>query len=152
MPTFWPPYANWSGSERGRAVAAPRAPLFLERQTYRRRRLMDAARILPVAGLVGLLVPVLWSGDGQTSTASEAVYIFGLWLSRIVAALGLSRPLDAAIERETTPYSPPRPGGAANPVMPRDDMLVTPQSTTPPPAPDAGPDAAGQDASGPSGR
>ena len=28
----------------------PRAPLFLERETYRRRRIMDGARILPVAG------------------------------------------------------------------------------------------------------
>ena len=35
----------------------PRRPsLFLERRTYRRRRLMDAARLLP---LLGLLLPQL---------------------------------------------------------------------------------------------
>jgi len=86
-------------------MAAPRAPLFLERQGYRRRRLMDAARVLPVAGMVALLLPVLWTGDGQTSTASEALYMFGLWLALIVSALALSRPLRAAIDREKAPES-----------------------------------------------
>jgi len=126
-------------------VPAPRAPLFLERQTYRRRRLMDAARILPVAGLVCLLVPVLWSRNGQTSTASEAIYIFGLWLVLILSAVFLSRPLKAAIERETAPYPPPLPQGddgvpeAASPSSP-----VSPATQLSANAPDPDPDPTGR--------
>jgi hypothetical protein len=137
-------------------MAAPRAPLFLERQGYRRRRLMDAARVLPVAGMVALLLPVLWTGDGQTSTASEGLYMFGLWLALIVAALALSRPLRAAIDREKTPptagalmgeagslklpeigtasaVSPP--GGETAPVEPRTDPNPNPRSGPAPAVP-----------------
>jgi hypothetical protein len=81
-------------------VARRRAPLFVERQTYRRRRLLDAARILPVAGMVALLLPVLWSQSGQTSTANEALYLFGLWFLLILAARLLSRPLREEVERD----------------------------------------------------
>lgn len=96
-------------------MAPPRAPVFLERQSYRRRRLIDAARVLPVAGLVALLLPVLWSGDGQTSTAAEAVYMFAVWLVLIVAAGLLSRPLRSAIDREATPGPNPETGPATGP-------------------------------------
>jgi hypothetical protein len=89
-------------------MARSRAPLFLERQVYRRRRLMDAARMLPVLGLVALLLPALWSRDGETGTAAEAVYLFGLWALLILAAVLLSRPLRDAQDREAPPaVSPP---------------------------------------------
>ena len=35
----------------------PRAPLFLKRGSYRKRRLRDAARMLPILGALLLLVP-----------------------------------------------------------------------------------------------
>lgn len=88
----------------------PRPPLFLERQVYRRRRLMDAARILPVLGLVALLLPALWAGGGQTGTGAESVYVFGLWAALILAAALLSRPLRDAQEREAPPAPGPSPG------------------------------------------
>lgn len=78
----------------------PRAPLFLERDTYRRRRLMDAARILPVVGFVLILLPVLWTRGRALSTATEAIYLFVLWLVLVIAAALLSRPLRAALGRE----------------------------------------------------
>ena len=85
-------------------MKAPRAPLFLERETYRRRRLMDAARILPVVGLVMILLPVLWTGGAAgMTTAGQTVYLFVLWIGLILAAGLLSRPLRAALRRETTP-------------------------------------------------
>ncbi len=37
----------------------PRPPEFLERSSYRLRRLMDAARLLPVFGLILLLLPLM---------------------------------------------------------------------------------------------
>ena len=73
-----------------------RRPVFLERQVYRRRRLMDGARILPVAGLVAMLLPVLWAGSGEATTAREAIYLFGIWFLLILAAFLLSRPLREA--------------------------------------------------------
>jgi hypothetical protein len=78
------------------------APLFLERETYRRRRLADAARILPIAGLIAVLLPALWSrapGQGAAApalnTAQEAVYLFVLWGVLVVAAALLTRALTA---------------------------------------------------------
>jgi len=97
-----------------------RTPLFLERRVYRRRRLIDAARILPVAGLVAILLPALWSRGGQVSTAAEALYLFGLWLALILAAGALSRPLREAQEREREPASAPREREAGGPEPARD--------------------------------
>ncbi|WP_323036640.1 hypothetical protein [Pararhodobacter sp.] len=48
-----------------------RTPLYLERETYRRRRIMDAARVLPVLGFVLILLPVLWTQGGQMGTAAR---------------------------------------------------------------------------------
>lgn len=60
-----------------------RRPLFLERSSYRRRRLGDAARILPVLGLILLLLPVWWAPD-QVSLTGGALWLFGLWAGLIV--------------------------------------------------------------------
>ena len=114
MPTCWLPFASLSGYDR--TMKSPRAPLFLERETYRRRRLMDAARILPVVGLVMILLPVLWTGrEGGMTTAGESVYLFALWIALILAAGLLSRPLRAALRRETAPPTASTPAAPADP-------------------------------------
>lgn len=72
-------------------------PLFLERESYRRRRLADAARLLPVAGLIAVILPVLWlrpDGEGL-NIAAEAVYLFALWGVLIALSTALSRALMA---------------------------------------------------------
>ena len=38
----------------------PDRPLFLERASFRRRRLGDVARILPVVAALAIFVPVWW--------------------------------------------------------------------------------------------
>jgi hypothetical protein len=84
-----------------------RAPLFLERRSYRRRRLGDAARLLPVFGLVLILLPILWEPDATGAarlTAWEGVYLFVIWAALIAIAAVLSRGL-------TTPDVPPAPDG-----------------------------------------
>lgn len=96
---------------------AVRGPLFLERETYRRRRLTDGARILPVAGFVAVLLPVLWSrGDGG-SVGPAAVYLFGLWVVLVVVAGLLSGPLRAGLKRGAAgrPRSAAEPGPRAHP-------------------------------------
>ncbi|GAB1363942.1 hypothetical protein MASR1M32_31780 [Rhodobacter sp.] len=56
----------------------PRRPLFLARIPYRRRRLRDAARLLPVFGTFLFILPVLWSpaGEGQRLLSGDVVYFF----------------------------------------------------------------------------
>ena len=64
-------------------------PVFLERSSYRQRRLRDAARMLPVFGIVLMLFPLL-SGAGLTS--GVGVYLFGVWILLIaVSALVSAR-------------------------------------------------------------
>ncbi|MFN3954658.1 MAG: hypothetical protein ACK4LQ_09400 [Pararhodobacter sp.] len=85
----------------------PRGPLFLERDTYRRRRVMDGARILPVAGFVAILLPALWARGDGSSMAVEALYLFALWAVLVLAAALLSRPLGSGYKRDAPPVMPP---------------------------------------------
>lgn len=65
----------------------PRRPLFLARAPYRRRRLRDAARLLPVLGLFLLLLPLLWTPEARVSlTAGDVIYFFAVWLILIALA------------------------------------------------------------------
>jgi peptidoglycan/LPS O-acetylase OafA/YrhL len=73
----------------------PKPPLFLERDSYRRRRVADAARVLPVLGALLFLVPLLWA-PGEThapDTAPGGLYVFLVWGGLILAAFLLSRRL-----------------------------------------------------------
>jgi hypothetical protein len=68
----------------------PVEPLFLARRTYRRRRLMDAARLLPWLGAFLFGLPVLWSAP---ETAAGLLYLFGAWVVLIVLSFALVRRL-----------------------------------------------------------
>jgi len=61
-------------------------PVFVGRDSYRVRRWRDAARMLPVLGLVLWLLPLLWPA-GQTGNRTILIYIFGVWIVLILAAL-----------------------------------------------------------------
>ncbi len=73
-------------------------PLFLARETYRRRRLMDAARFLPFLGIFFFIVPALWAD--AAGTAGGKYYIFVAWIVLICLAFLLSRRLSSAGEVE----------------------------------------------------
>ena len=73
--------------ERG----APTQPIFLEPHSYRRRRLMDAGRFLPVLGVILWMIPLLWATGNSPSvrpvTMSSAIlYIFLVWVGLISVA------------------------------------------------------------------
>jgi hypothetical protein len=68
----------------------PIEPLFLARRTYRRRRLMDALRLLPWLGVFLFALPLMWS---DRATASGLLYLFGAWLVLIVLSFALVRRL-----------------------------------------------------------
>ncbi len=68
----------------------PPRQLFLERQTYRRRRMMDAARLLPLLGAALLAVPLLWpqpapesGGEGGVAMSAAIAYVFTVWAGLI---------------------------------------------------------------------
>lgn len=67
-------------------------PLFLERASFRRRRLGDAARVLPVLAVIMVLLPVWWVPH-KASFAAGAAWLFGLWAGLIVAVALLHRAL-----------------------------------------------------------
>ncbi len=81
-----------SSSDEGEDPGGPVRPsLFLERQSYRRRRLADAARLLPFLGAALLALPLLWpDSDGETdalSLSSAMFYIFACWGVLILISL-----------------------------------------------------------------
>jgi hypothetical protein len=86
--------------EAGGPVAPP--AVFLERQSYRRRRLMDAARMLPAIGAVLFTVPLLWpnpkagalvdAGIAAVPMSNAIYYVFSVWAILIAVSFlfGLS--------------------------------------------------------------
>lgn len=77
-------------------MKAPRNQLFLERRSYRQRRLGDAARMLPVLGLLLWLLPLFWGPDtsgAPRETAWDGIYLFVVWVGLIVLAAIMSRRL-----------------------------------------------------------
>ncbi len=81
----------------------PRPPLFLPRPGYRRRRLIDAARLLPVFGGLLLLLPILWAPaeTAARDTAPDGIYLFVVWAVLVVVAAWLAPGLaDAADEAD----------------------------------------------------
>ncbi len=71
--------------------------LFLERQSYRRRRKVDAIKVLPFIGVLSFLLPVLWAGSG--TTANGLIYIFVVW-GALIAAMAV---LAQTIRRDVGP-------------------------------------------------
>ncbi len=63
--------------------------VFLAHGPYRRRRLRDAARLLPFAGGVLFLLPLFW-GWG---TGPAGLYLLGIWLGLVVVAAIFERGL-----------------------------------------------------------
>lgn len=85
-------------------MAKNRPSLFLERKSYRQRRVRDAARLMPFLGALLWGVPVLWAPPGPygISTSKAMLYIFGVWLGLVVISLALSRWLEPDADTEPT--------------------------------------------------
>ncbi|MCA8882605.1 MAG: hypothetical protein KDA50_02440 [Rhodobacteraceae bacterium] len=74
----------------------PEAPsdLYLARQTYRRRRIRDGSRLLPVFGTFLFMLPLLWengSDGGAMTLAQKTIYLFLVWFLLAGAAAVLAR-------------------------------------------------------------
>ncbi|MEM1352639.1 MAG: hypothetical protein AAGF27_09850 [Pseudomonadota bacterium] len=93
-------------------MARRASPLFLERGSYRRRRMMDALRLLVLSGVVLWMIPIAWPTgndiEGAPVPMSRALfYIFGVWFVLILCAAFLSRRL------KERPLAPDRGGKKA---------------------------------------
>lgn len=101
-------------------MSTERAPLFVGRRAYYRRRMADAARLMPFLGIGLFMFPLFWivpetggttsDGSAETSvrTVSVMVYLFIVWIGLAAASGLISRRLqpepDAKHRRD--------PGGA----------------------------------------
>lgn len=71
-------------------------PLFLAPATYRRRRLADASRILPIFGIVLLFLPLMWTETSELHlTSGHVIYFFGVWLFLVAIAAAFAPGLKA---------------------------------------------------------
>lgn len=70
---------------------------FLERKTYRRARLEDAARLLPLLGLFLFISPIAIQSTARPGESGGTVdwlwFFMGIWLGLIVLAAFVSRAL-----------------------------------------------------------
>lgn len=74
----------------------PGRTTFLERSVYRRRRLIDAIKLLPVLAACLFLLPALILGGETGSTALRLVYFFFMWMVLIMLCAVLVRRLPAS--------------------------------------------------------
>ncbi len=83
-------------------MSDPNLPLFLARKSYRDRRIADGARILPLAGLIFFMMPLLWTGRESEggSTGYAGLYLFAVWFVLIAAAFILAPRLRRLNEQE----------------------------------------------------
>lgn len=67
--------------------------VFLEKASYRKRRLRDAAKLVPFLGIVLLAIPLAWSGTSPDEGVGSAgvIYVFGVWVLLILLAAVLSK-------------------------------------------------------------
>lgn len=66
-------------------------PLFVERSSYRQRRVIDALRLVAIFGAVLWMVPLVWPSaedtpDHAISMSGALFYVFGVWVLLIALA------------------------------------------------------------------
>ncbi|MGR3493405.1 MAG: hypothetical protein ACU0DW_15240 [Shimia sp.] len=62
---------------------------YLRQPVYRRRRVADAARVLPLFGGILVFIPLLWA-EGAVRTSSATLYLFAVWAGMIALGAVLS--------------------------------------------------------------
>jgi uncharacterized membrane protein YozB (DUF420 family) len=88
----------------------PSRPLFLARESYWHRRLMDASALLPILGLLLFMMPLLWSlspAGERPGLAAQTVYLFVVWFALVAAAALIS----ARLARGDAAADPPEEDG-----------------------------------------
>lgn len=126
---------------------------FVERRTYRRRRLMDIARLAPLIGALLFLVPLLWperhlseggGHDAGSSMSTAMIYIFGVWVGLILFSVAFSVAVRLWAVHWTGVGAPTETADVLAMRQPgddrADDRADTPPSTAPLPPASTGPE------------
>ncbi len=89
----------------------PAEPLYLQRRSYRMRRVIDACRLLPFLGGLLWLIPLLWPQGGEAAfpTSRAVLYMFGVWAVLIALGALISSWLPRGEEAEDSAASPAAP-------------------------------------------
>ena len=86
------------------------ANVFLERSSYRRRRLLDALKLLPVFGAWVFLLPVFWPTNSESGASwamsSALIFIFGAWAVLVLVSAFILRRLNRLEQRAATSKTP----------------------------------------------
>ncbi|RLJ60069.1 hypothetical protein BCF46_0263 [Litoreibacter meonggei] len=98
MPDLEEPKGQGRRRIRLTATSPNSRSLFLERRVYQRRRLIDAAKLLPIAGLFLFVVPALILGtpgeeNASGTTALRLIYFFFVWACLIAVCATIARGL-----------------------------------------------------------
>ena len=75
-----------------------KSPQFLERQSYKQRRLIDMIKVLPLVGGLLWATPMLWRNgdDGDVKTSSAIIFVFLVWIALVTLSSFLARTLGRA--------------------------------------------------------
>ncbi|MCK0143135.1 hypothetical protein [Aliiroseovarius sp. F20344] len=87
-------------------MRTPREPLFLARQSYRKRRIEDAARLLPLLGVILFLLPLMVGGEVGSM---RLAYVFTAWFLLIFSAGILSFFLGQNLDQDASGEDTGRP-------------------------------------------
>ncbi|MDP5086136.1 MAG: hypothetical protein NWQ23_12000 [Yoonia sp.] len=87
----------------------PKPTVFLQRASYRQRRLRDASKLLPFVGIVLFAIPLAWTTQGPDQKVGSLglIYVFGAWFALIAVSgvlTSLIRP-----DRTEDDNGPPEP-------------------------------------------
>lgn len=75
-----------------------RRPVYLQRSNYRRRRLIDGMRLLPILGVILCLLPLLFVLGTPMTISNSVLYIFGIWAFLIIVAAIMSSRLRTPLD------------------------------------------------------
>ncbi|HEY9038117.1 MAG TPA: hypothetical protein VIN05_04150 [Roseovarius sp.] len=91
---------------------------FVARAAYRRRRMIDAAGLLPILGALLFALPLLWTGalGAAPRTSHVLLYLFAVWALLVILSALVTRGLgaggDAAPGQSEAPGAPDGVSGA----------------------------------------
>ena len=88
-------------------MAEEQSSLVLERTSFRRRRVRDAATLIPFFGVVLLCLPAMWETESRTAPAM--VYVFTVWALLILVMAVIARRVKVLGADEGSDESPSSP-------------------------------------------
>ena len=82
----------------------PKDKIFLPKDRYRNRRIIDAAKVIPFVTLFFGLMPIIWQSEAAPNNLStNFLYFVGLWILSIIVQVLITRALSRALDDDNSP-------------------------------------------------